>query len=189
MKIMPERMWPKESQEPTPPNDKAEVHPLATTEGENPAQEPERNPPAVDPLVVQAVEEARNVEEPLIEKLRRQERPTTIRLDQDATMAELFDAIGKAAKKVSVAERESGRFRLHLWDNFTPADVAEVFRLEDRIDAIQRIQRTSPTDITDEDRKLLALTVIDFFEGKGIPAEDIRAHFPIAFRKKKGKAK
>lgn len=139
-----------------------------------------------DPLVVQAVEGARNVEEPLIEKLRRQERPTTIRLDQGATMVELFDAIQRAAKKVSVAERESGRFRLHLWDNFTPADVAEVFRLEDRVNAIQR---KFPNDITDEDRKLLALTIVDFFERKGISTEDIRAHFPIAFRKERRKQK
>lgn len=185
---MPEKLWPKGPQEPTPPSDKTEAPPTAPTKGENPAQEPERNPPAADPLVVQAVEEARKVEEPLIEKLRRQERPTTIDLDRGATMAELFDAIQRAANKVRVAERESGRFRLHLWDNFTPADVAEVFRLEDRVNAIQR---KFPNDITDEDRKFLARTVVDFFESKGIPAEEIGTHFPIAFRKekKKGKAK
>ncbi|MBI2624107.1 hypothetical protein HYW67_01275 [Candidatus Parcubacteria bacterium] len=168
---MPEKLWPKIPQEPTPPSDKAEVPPAAAAE--------RKKPP--DP-VVQAVEEARKVEEPLIEKLRRQERPTTIGLEQSATMVDLFDAIQRAAKKVSVAERESGRFRLHLWDNFTPADVAEVFRLEDRVDAIQR---KLPSDITDEDRKLLALKVADFLESKGISPEDIAAHLPIKFRKKK----
>lgn len=179
---MPEKLWPKKPQEPTPPSDKAEVPLAAATERENPPENQERNPPAVDPLVVQAVEEARNVKEPLIEKLRRQERPTTIRLDQGATMAELFDTIQRAAKKVSVAERESGRFRLHLWDNFTPADVAEIFRLEDRVNAIQR---KLPSDITDEDRKLLALKVVNFLESKGVSPEDIAAYLPIQFRKKK----
>lgn len=169
---MPEKLWPKGPTEPSPQgDDAAELPPAAATEGEKPP----------DPMV-QAIEEARTVEEPLIEKLRRQERPTTIGLEQNATMVELFDAIQRAAKKVSVAERESGRFRLHLWDNLTPADVAEIFRLEDRINAIKW---KPPSEITDEDRKFLARTVIDFFESKGIAPEDVATHLPIKFRKKK----
>lgn len=109
-----------------------------------------------------------------------QEKPKTIRLDQDATMGDLFDAMHKIEDRAPSKEKNSGRFWVNMWNKFDPELFQEIMGLENRI---WITKRKLPGKITDEDKELIKFKIMDFFESKGILPEDIHNYLPIEFKK------
>ena len=103
----------------------------------------------------------------------------TIKLEPNATMKDLFLAMHRIETKAPAQQRHSGSFWVRMWGKFSPEQVREIMRLEDRINR-QRFKL--PKEITEEDREAAALKVVDFFQSNGISVESIRDYLPIEFR-------
>lgn len=119
--------------------------------------------------------------------LKKKERARTIRLERNATFADLFEAEEKIAKKV----RESGdededddptHLVAELWDNFDETIASEVLEMRAKLEVLRLKGRGG---YTEEESKLADLRVLEYFEGKGYSADEVEDFLPIKFKKEK----
>ena len=120
-------------------------------------------------------------------ELEEKERKRTIRLDRDATFADLCKALIKIEEKAQENEDEESlaeHIGAELIDHFDSDVISEV---SDAIIQFETLGSKEPEKYTDEEKKLANLKVLEYFQEKGYSVEDIEAYLPLKFRKEKQK--
>lgn len=111
----------------------------------------------------------------------------TIRVKRDATFADLFDAEEKLANKIQESGKEEddpAHFAVELETNFDEPIPEELRHFRAVLEAM-RAKR--PEEYTEEEKRLIGLKMIDYFQEKGHSMKDIEALLPIKFKKEKKK--